>query len=351
MRIAFDAYWHAEGPISNRAVQRAIISSWAEEFPDDRIALLLGPDDSKIACPTLPRPEDTYATLRLKPHGAAILVEAGTRKLVRQSDAVISHNFSIQHRRSYVFIHDMLFETNPEWFGRAERTYFKGITWSSRRANIIFTSSNAERDRIANVTGRPLTEVVATGLGLDAALLDSNPVPPTGMTNQPRYILCVGRLNRRKNLSTLLSAMAYVWESDPEIKLVVVGEQQGASVERPYDARVTWLSSVSSAQLRWLYENCSTFVFPSLGEGYGLPAAEALQFSSRIAVSDIPVFREVVGDHGHYFNPHSAESMGCVLAELSKSPEATTMRRPGVKKWSAVVHNIRAAITEDSGAN
>jgi glycosyltransferase involved in cell wall biosynthesis len=62
-----------------------------------------------------------------------------------------------------------------------------------------------------------------------------------------------------------------------------------------------------------LYEHAACFVFPSLAEGFGIPLLEAASLRCPIACSEIDAFREVIGDHAHYFDPTDPESMASAI--------------------------------------
>jgi glycosyltransferase involved in cell wall biosynthesis len=160
-------------------------------------------------------------------------------------------------------------------------------------------------------------------------------------------LLAVGRLNARKNLARLVRALAAGGVIDPSHPLVVVGEAQGRTgdVDFVADAEVHWLQSVSSSELRWLYENATGFMFASLDEGYGLPPLEARAFGCPVAVSDIPVFRENLGDGALYFDPLDDRS----IVEAAKALRAGAAVPAGSTAhdctWVSVVQVMRREIT------
>jgi glycosyltransferase involved in cell wall biosynthesis len=68
------------------------------------------------------------------------------------------------------------------------------------------------------------------------------------------------------------------------------------------DKHLAWLQSISDEMLEQLYQNANALLAASEGEGFGLPLIEAAQHGIPIIVRDIPVFREVAGDHAYYFS-------------------------------------------------
>ena len=77
----------------------------------------------------------------------------------------------------------------------------------------------------------------------------------------------------RKNVARLIEAFARVAQQDVTRHLVVVGEKDGkyspGAIPDHVTSRIHFLGHVTDDELRWLYENCDLFVFPSLDEGYG----------------------------------------------------------------------------------
>jgi glycosyltransferase involved in cell wall biosynthesis len=158
------------------------------------------------------------------------------------------------------------------------------------------------------------------------------------------FVLTVGRLNVRKNLGRLIEAFARVAQQDLTRHLVVVGEKDGkyspGAIPAHVMSRIHFLGHVADDELRWLYENCDLFVFPSLDEGYGLPLLEADMLGAATIASDIPVFREleVAAD---YFDPRSVDAMAAaILLGLRSAKTAGAARLT----WQDVVRNIRCAV-------
>ncbi len=128
-----------------------------------------------------------------------------------------------------------------------------------------------------------------------------------------KFLLCVAQHRQNKNIDLLIKAFALLREQEHKInfstKLIVVGSQgpetenigkliQSLSLEN----RVILTSSVSDGELCWLYQNCKVLVCPSSVEGFCLPLAEGLYFSTLTVCSDIPILREVGGSDCIYFD-------------------------------------------------
>jgi glycosyltransferase involved in cell wall biosynthesis len=134
-----------------------------------------------------------------------------------------------------------------------------------------------------------------------------------------KYFLYVGNAYPHKNLDLLLHALSEVTDA----KLILVGKDdyfykrlRESDIAKQFGTRIVFKTDVSDSELRDLYEHAQAFVFPSLMEGFGLPALEALANNCPVIVSDIPVFHEILGDVPKYFDPHNEK----VLTESLKNP-------------------------------
>ena len=83
--------------------------------------------------------------------------------------------------------------------------------------------------------------------------------------------------------------------------------------QRVYEMKLTdsviFFGPANDQQLSNLYTHATAFVFPSLMEGFGLPALEALSFACPVICSDIPIFHEILGDNATYFNPTDPDDL------------------------------------------
>jgi glycosyltransferase involved in cell wall biosynthesis len=343
MKILFDGYWLSDGPISNAMVQRQIIENWAINFPQDEIYIAVR-SGYKVQ-------EDNNAKfmkVSLPLHALSVFFELPWLARKIKAQVVLTHNFSSPAFKSktVVFIHDFIFMEHPKWFTLRERAYFALMPMSSRFASLVFTSSSTEAARISRYLKRP---VIPTLLGISPHLNDASPRSPDSRLVSKKFMLTIGRLTERKNLLGTIESALDTGLVSPREPIVVVGEKSGkfkGLSPRVVDAlrtdRVILLDNLGSDELAWLYVNCSNFLFFSLDEGYGLPAIEALYFGSPIKLSDITVFRELVGGYGVFANPESAAEMTEAISSDTRTPKAG-VRPPS---WLEVVTKIRSQVVD-----
>lgn len=346
MRVLFDGYWWVDGPLSNRQVQREIVRHWIDEFPDDDAVLVLRHRDAAAA--DVPR-GTRVVTTRLWPHGVASI--AHYPRLARRSGAevIVTHNFTPWTTPSAVFVHDVMFQTDPDWFTRPERLYYSLIPLLLPRATVVATSSRHEAERIAAQNRRVRGPVHPIGLAVGTDLAAAEPARPAGLDGVDRFVLSVGRLNVRKNLGRTFAGALASGTIDRERPLVVVGEPEGVrtdvepAVRAAIDAgAVRLLGGVDDAGLAWLYGHADLFVFLSLDEGFGLPPVEALHFGCPVLASDIPVLRETLTDRAGYVDPLDVTA---IAAALAARPGPRTAPPPGpLPDWRATVQRLRSAV-------
>jgi len=77
--------------------------------------------------------------------------------------------------------------------------------------------------------------------------------------------------------------------------------------------RLHWLNHATDADLNALYDGCSALLGVSLDEGFGLPLIEAAKHALPILARDIPVFREIAGEHAAWFSGTTAEELAAAL--------------------------------------
>ena len=351
MRVLFDGYWWDEGPYSNRQVLREFVFAWEREFPHDEMVIAVRARAMESARRELPERVELVAS-RIAPQGISAIFELPILRRRTKADIVLAHNFTPLGRKSAVFVHDLLFLTNPEWFTRRERLYFALMPLMLPHASRILTSSVAEAHRISQLV-RNRQAVTAVGLGLSPGLTSAVPARPQGIDDIDGFVLAVGRLNARKNLAVSLLAAVESGEISRRVPMLVVGEASGKGADLPEsvhaavaDGSVRFLGFVTNSELSWLYANTALFVFLSLDEGFGMPMLEAVHFGAPILASDIPVFREILGNRAFYVPPRNLSRASAAIALALQEPEAMNTLGTATREysWERSVHDMRHAI-------
>ena len=143
------------------------------------------------------------------------------------------------------------------------------------------------------------------------------------------YVLSVGTIEPRKDLPTLVAAMAQLWSSQPEVKLVVVGPD-GWGTEAYEEAvravggggRIVRLGYVPAAERADLLAGAACLAFPSLYEGFGLPPLEAMAASTPVVTTTAGSLPEICGPAAHYVEPGDAAALATAIETVLTDHEA-----------------------------
>lgn len=223
-------------------------------------------------------------------------------------------------------------------------------------ADLVVTVSEAMRGEILQFRPGANVRVVHNGLDAPAKPEPADAGETISHLGLPaKFILSVGHLEARKNYPALLDALGMLEKSGQGVTLVIVGNESGAGDEvrariaaNGLEARVHLLTGLSNAELACLYRAAELFIFPSLYEGFGIPLLEAMQAGVPVVASDIPVFREVLGDAGALCNPHSPDDMARVIGEVAREPERQAqMRLAGFSRINGFRYGALAARMRD----
>ena len=243
-----------------------------------------------------------------------------------------------------VTIHDVSFLTHPEWFPTKPRLLMKTlIPLSARRANKVICGSEHAAGEIAKHCRISRAKIAVIPYAadprfrpLDRAEAKARVAERYGLS-QP-FILALGLLQPRKNLSRLIDAFAALAPQYDGLELAMVGRSgwQAEKVRERVEAmgladRVKLPGAADDEDLPHLYSAAEMLVYPSLYEGFGLPPLEAMACGAAVIAGDTSSLPEVVGDGGMLVDPRSTEAIGAAIRELLDHPErAEALRRAGL---------------------
>lgn len=208
-----------------------------------------------------------------------------------------------------VTFHDMTFFLYPEMHQAYKRVFFrKVIHWSARRADAIIADSISSRQDILRLLNLDGARVTAVPLGVSDAFRTSLDVRETRKARQKYhlpspFILSVGVLEPRKNLTGLLRAFKTLVDRGVEHSLVIVGKRGWGYAEifksvKTFGLleRVIFPGYVPEIDLPSLYSAADLFVYPSFYEGFGLPVLEAMGCGVPVVTSNLSSMPEIAGD-------------------------------------------------------
>ena len=256
------------------------------------------------------------------------------------------------HRRGrcLVTVHDVIPLIHPEWFSPKHRWVVRAaIGRVLRRADLVIVPSESVRGDVLERMPHGDDRVVVVPEGCEERFgPEQDPEESRRIRSKYRlpasYVLAVGRIEPRKNLSVLVQAFARL--DRPDLTLVLAGapgwrsrEVFDTAAESGLGDRVRFTGFVDDRDLPELYRGAALFAFPSLCEGFGLPVLEAMGCGTPVMASNASSIPEVAGDAALLVDPRSpdelADSMRRVLddEDLRRTLREKGLRRAAGSSW------------------
>lgn len=204
-----------------------------------------------------------------------------------------------------------------------------------KRAHLLIAVSEDTRQCLVERLGIPAARIEVVWQGIDHARFQPES-PLVGVRERyrlpagPRYLIYVGSEDPRKDLTTLMRALALVRADMPDVELVKVGRahfdrerQRLVEIAGQLEIRdaVHFLDDVVEDDLPSLYGLADVAVMPSLYEGFGLPALEAMACGRPLVYARAGSLPEIAGEAGIPVTPGSPEALARTLVALLGDPE------------------------------
>ena len=225
-------------------------------------------------------------------------------------------------------VHDMIFKRFPEHQKRLNYWYLNATMplYCQRASAIITVSQASKRDIVADYGLDPAKVTVI----YEAASSEFKPASP-GVADQARrcyglperYLIHVGTIEPRKNLTRLVEALKRLRDSGLHIPLVVVGGKgwlyddffRRLEALEMEDA-VCFPGYVPDDDLVALYSAAVATVMPSVYEGFGLPVLESMACGTPVLASNSSSLPELGGEAAHYFDPYDVAAVAASIREV-----------------------------------
>ena len=247
-------------------------------------------------------------------------------------------------------IHDISFEHYPGYFTKKSLLLSKVlIPKMAKQADKILTVSNFSKQDIADRYNINPEKIIVTHL---AASENFKVIKDHDLLEKVKnkfeingdFILTVGNLQPRKNLSRLFTA--YINMRDKKLideKLVVVGKKAWLfsdifkfAYESKYRNDIIFTDYVEEKDLALLYNKAKIFVYPSVFEGFGLPPLEAMSCGAPVITSNVTSIPEVTGDAAILFDPWSVEDIEEKIVNTINNKElCCKLSELGIKRAAA----------------
>jgi glycosyltransferase involved in cell wall biosynthesis len=206
-------------------------------------------------------------------------------------------------------IHDLNFLQEEEYTQSVRKRYLSLIQQRIDRADYLtFISEFAHKQTQEYLRpGNKPYSIIYNGYNSP----EKNIVEPAYIPDKP-FLFSIGQFHSRKNFHVLSALL-----TNNEYELVIAGMNEFPYTDKVIKEarnlqvadRLRLLGAVSEEEKFWYYKNCLAFVFPSVGEGFGLPVLEAMYFGKPVFLSRSTSLPEVGGDAAYYFDNFDPDCM------------------------------------------
>jgi glycosyltransferase involved in cell wall biosynthesis len=250
---------------------------------------------------------------------------------------------------------DLIYALFPLEATTLKRLYFEHVVKPAGfRAAAVLTVSDHVREDLIAWSGWPAERVVVVGNGVSDAF------NPTGPPHRPgfRYFFYVGAHKPHKNLKRLFTAFAEA-RLPRDIRLLLSGRPT-AAIRRDaalcgVEPRIAFLGDADDADLAAAYRGATALMIPSLEEGFGLPALEAMACGTPVVASTEGALPEVVGDAARMVDPVDIYDLAEAMEQLATDAALVDeYRRRGLIRaagytWDEVAGRVYEALERAAG--
>jgi glycosyltransferase involved in cell wall biosynthesis len=268
--------------------------------------------------------------------------------------------FDVFHAMNYVplsksrrpvlpFIHDLSHVRHPQMHPKDRVEWLRKQLALVADAPLVQTNSHFSKSEITAVLGIPPERIYVT-YAAPGAPFERAPNGDEGWLAKNnlaarRYILAVGTREPRKNFKSVAEAYVGLPENvRAQVPLLWCGpvgwgdlSLSPSAIRAQHAGQIRIIGYVSDRELAALYRNCTLFVMASIYEGFGMPVVEAMACGARVALSRIPVFREIAGGYARYIEPLDVEEWRRAIAEaIEEAGDARPVqtRQPDLARFS-----------------
>ena len=357
MHIAINGWFYDQEATGSGQYLRHLLASLPKAAPEIKLSLVLPP--------RIPTPTHLPATIQVVRAGSprlsatargrlgkVVFEQRSFPRIARQIGADIAHvpywgtplACPVKLVTTVLDVIPLLYPVYSR--GALTGLYTSLVSAAARGSNHIITISETAKVDIEEQLRIPEDDITVTylapderyhphiGAENDEALRDKYDLPE-------RFVLYLGGFDWRKQVNELLLAYTYVGEADGDTFPLVIAGREPTTDDRLFpnlraycrrlniEDYVRWIGFVDEEDKPALYRLADVFVFPSLYEGFGLMALEAMASGTPVVTSDAIVFEEILEDAA--FIVHNAREMaGAILALLIQPPLRDTMINQGL---------------------
>lgn len=301
--------------------------------------------------------DDIYLSLDLNMHLASQLYP-------------LHHQMSLMGVQVNYIVYDLLLHHRPDWWLAPNGDLFADwlhkislvasnlICISAAVANEMQTWLNQHPEKCGG--NKPAVTSFHLGADIDNSLPsrglpDDAPQLLECLAQKPSFLM-VSTIEPRKGHNQALAAFESLWAQGVDINLVIIGKR-GWLVDElvmrlenhpEKGSRLFWLEGISDEYLEKVYSTATCLIAASEGEGFGLPLIEAAQHHLPMIIRDLPVFREIAGEHAFYFQGMTAAELADAIQawlELHKHGKHPTSATMPWLTWEQSAEQLKAVLT------
>ncbi|CAD5993164.1 glycosyltransferase family 1 protein [Agreia sp. COWG] len=284
----------------------------------------------------------------------------------RRSEIIYSPHYTFPlftRVKRVVTLHDATFYSSPEAHSRVKGLFFRTwIRWANARADRLVAASRATADEVQRYVARAQPQIDVAYLGVDPEVF----APPSeaavqsvrqtlGLEASQAWIAFLGTMEPRKNIPALIAAHATLRATDPGTPVLALSGARGwdeaanealdANASLPVAQRPIIEAGYLPLDLLSAFLGGSQLVvYPSLGEGFGLPVLEAMSSGAPVLTTPRLSIPEVGGDAVAYAEPDAPSLAAAIRSLLDDRPRRDEMGRAGLERSAEFTWRACASI-------
>ena len=229
--------------------------------------------------------------------------------------------------------HDAFFWEYPAHYNKYWLWFFNTLgIGAAKKSSAIVTVTSYAKQQIARYSDIDATKIVPIHIGPKSSITKSELETGLGHNLKPllqkKYILHVGTIEKRKNLTTLITAFELLLQNNPQaLYLIVVGQKSNkptlkddavfeiVAASNLLKEHVIFTGYLSDSQTAVLYKHAALYVFPSVNEGFGIPILEAFAHKVPVLLAGNSCLPEVAGSAAISFDPYNADALSKLIVQ------------------------------------
>jgi glycosyltransferase involved in cell wall biosynthesis len=368
MKIGIDAKWFFSGNPSGKVVVRNLFEEFLKISSNHQIFIFLKKEERELLFP-FDYPNVTLVYIWGRNNQLSNLFCIGKKSKQLKLDVILCFYYSplFTSAKRIVFVFDAIYLSHAEYFTVLERIYFSTVKFLASKSDMILTISKTEKNRLLKYrfNSEDKIDVLYMGVQKEYKPLEYHPIKEVARVRAKyklpvRFVLYVGRINARKNISNMVRAISYLKEK--EIKFVLGGAYDWKTVNIPViieelelENKIDILGYIDNNDLPILYSLASVFCYASYDEGFGLPPLESMASGVPVVVANTGSLPEVCGDAGVYCDPKDPGDIAKKIDSLLSDPSLYAYKKnKGIEiakkyNWSNSAQKLMEIINKVEG--